>query len=134
MKLAAGLRLPLPPALPAALGYDAVGVPAEHGFRIMARLHRPGCVFTDGDRWWWIVPAGSDHELDWPAPARYSAGGYVASPRPQLLHYPDAATPYTPPIPLYLMLCQLAGTTPAWTRPRTRGQRAGDGAGPDGGG
>lgn len=123
------VRLPLPPTLAATLGYDAVGVPAQHGFRLMARLPRPGCIFADGDWWWWIVPPGSDHELAWPAPARYAADGYVPCSRPRLIRYPEAATPYTPPIPLYLMVCQLTGTPPAWApsgtggRPGTGGQR-----------
>ncbi|MFD7635784.1 hypothetical protein ACFV8G_20025, partial [Streptomyces sp. NPDC059873] len=57
------VQLPLPPTLPASLGCDAVGIPAEHGFRLMARLPRKGCIFADTERWWWIVPAGSDLDL-----------------------------------------------------------------------
>lgn len=109
------VRLPLPATLSASLGCDAVGVPARHGFRLMARLPRTGCVFADDDRWWWIVPAGSDFELDWPAPARYVAGTSVPAVRPRLIHWPDDRSPYTPPIPFYLMVCQLAGTAPSWT-------------------
>lgn len=56
----------------------------------------------------------SDLELDWPRPARYVSGTLVPVARPRLIHWPDAPTPYTPPIPFYLMVCQLAGTTPAW--------------------
>jgi hypothetical protein len=108
-------QLPLPPTLPAALGCDAVGVPAEHGFRLMARLPRSGCVFADTDWWWWIVPAGSNHELTWPSPARYISGTAVPAARPRLIHWPEAPTPYTPPIPFYLMVCQLTGTAPAWS-------------------
>ncbi|MFJ4918917.1 hypothetical protein [Streptomyces sp. NPDC088725] len=109
------IQLPLPAILPASLGCDAVGVPARHGFRLMARLPRTGCVFADADWWWWIVPAGSDHELDWPDPARYVAGTRVpAARRPRLIHWPDDRTPYTPPIPFYLMVCQLSGTAPSW--------------------
>lgn len=117
------VRLPLPPTLAATLGYDAVGVPARHGFRLMARLSRPGCVFSDGDWWWWIVPAGSDQDLTWPAPARYAAGGYVPRAQPRLIRHPGAGAPYTPPIPLYLMVCQLAGTAPAWAPSGAGGQR-----------
>jgi hypothetical protein len=114
--------LPLPAALPASLGCDAVGIPARHGFRLMARLPRTGCVFADDEQWWWIVPAGSDLELTWPSPACYVAGTSVpAARRPRLIHWPDDRTPYTPPIPLYLMVCQLSGTAPSWAPqpPRT---------------
>ncbi|MYQ50383.1 hypothetical protein GA0115247_10371, partial [Streptomyces sp. PalvLS-984] len=34
------VRLPLPPALSASLGCDAVGVPARYGFRLMSHLPR----------------------------------------------------------------------------------------------
>jgi hypothetical protein len=108
------VQLPLPATLPASLGCDAVGVPARHGFRLMARLPRTGCVFADADWWWWIVPAGSDQELDWPSPARYISGTRVPAAHPRLIHWPEDLTPYTPPIPFYLMVCQLAGTAPAW--------------------
>lgn len=107
-------QLPLPPTLPASLGCDAVGIPARHGFRLMGRLPSTGCVFADQEWWWWIVPAGSDLELDWPLPARYVSGTRVPAQRPRLIHWPDAPTPYTPPIPFYLMVCQLSGTTPTW--------------------
>ncbi|MFE4058788.1 hypothetical protein ACFXP3_21275 [Streptomyces sp. NPDC059096] len=109
-----GTALPLPATLPASLGCDAVGVPAEHGFRLMARLPRTGCVFADTDWWWWIVPAGSDLDLAWPSPARYISGTTVPADHPKLIHWPQAPTPYTPPIPFYLMVCQLTGTAPAW--------------------
>lgn len=109
------VQLPLPSALTATLGCDAVGVPARYGFRLMSHLPRTGCVFDDGDRWWWIVPSGSDLELDWPAQAAYARGAYVSAVRPRLIHQPDSRTPYTPPIPLYLMVCQVTGVTPSWT-------------------
>ncbi|MEU5719414.1 hypothetical protein AB0G71_27340 [Streptomyces sp. NPDC020403] len=108
-------RLPLPPALSASLGYDAVGVPARYGFRLMSHLPRAGCVFADADRWWWIVPAGSDLDLDWPEQVSYATGAYVPAGRPKLIHAPDSRTPYTPPIPLFLMVCQVTGVTPSWT-------------------
>ncbi|WP_374213857.1 hypothetical protein [Streptomyces sp. A3M-1-3] len=117
------VRLPLPPTLAATLGCDAVGVPARHGFRLMTRLPRSGCVFADEAWWWWIVPAGSDQDLAWPAPARYATGGCVPGAHPRLIRHPEATTPYTPPIPLYLMVCQLAGATPVWTPSGTGGRR-----------
>ncbi|MFI6698028.1 hypothetical protein ACIBJC_03490 [Streptomyces sp. NPDC050509] len=123
-----GIELPLPATLPASLGCDAVGVPAEHGFRLMARLPRTGCVFADTDWWWWIVPAGSDLDLTWPSPARYISGTKVPAVHPKLIHWPQAPTPYTPPIPFYLMVCQLSGTAPAWADGGT-GAGAGPGTG-----
>ncbi|TXS13243.1 MULTISPECIES: hypothetical protein [Streptomyces] len=108
------VRLPLPPALSASLGCDAVGVPAQYGFRLMSHLPRAGCVFADADRWWWIVPAGSDLDLDWPEQASYAAGAYVPAGRPRLIHTPESRTPYTPPIPLFLMVCQVTGVAPSW--------------------
>ncbi|MEU8504021.1 hypothetical protein AB0C40_04670 [Streptomyces brevispora] len=108
------VQLPLPSAFSASLGYDAVGVPARYGFRLMSHLPRTGCVFDDGERWWWIVPSGSDLDLNWPAQTAYAQGAYVPAVRPRLIHQPDSRTPYTPPIPLYLMVCQVAGVTPSW--------------------
>ncbi|MBT2396215.1 hypothetical protein J7E89_09575 [Streptomyces sp. ISL-100] len=107
--------MPVPPGLSAPLGCDAVGLPARHGFRMMAHLSRPGCVFADADWWWWIVPAESDLGLVWPQPARYVPGAYVPATRPRLIHSPEGGAPYTPPIPLYLMVCRVAGTAPAWS-------------------
>ncbi|WP_069169768.1 hypothetical protein [Streptomyces griseus] len=109
------VQLPLPPALSASLGCDAVGVPARYGFRLMSHLPRAGCVFADADRWWWIVPAGSDLDLDWPEQVSYATGAYVPAGRPKLIHAPDGRTPYTPPIPLFLMVCQVTGVAPSWT-------------------
>ncbi|MFE6666218.1 hypothetical protein ACFVFH_22010 [Streptomyces sp. NPDC057697] len=112
---AAGMvQLPVPPALSASLGCDAVGVPARYGFRLMSHLPRTGCVFADADRWWWIVPAGSDLDLDWPPQAAYAKGAFVPAVRPRLIHHPDSHTPYTPPIPLFLMVCQVTGVAPSW--------------------
>ncbi|WUW18841.1 hypothetical protein OG707_05260 [Streptomyces sp. NBC_01465] len=106
------------PALWTPLGCDAVGVPEHHGLRLMARLPRPGSVFADTETgwWWWIVPAGSDRDLRWPEPAHYAPGACVPARRPRLIHWPDAEVPYTPPIPLYLMVCQLAGVLPSWAQ------------------
>ncbi|MGW7051411.1 hypothetical protein [Streptomyces sp. NPDC054887] len=111
----AGFRLPLPDGFATPLGCDAVGLPARHGFRTMAHLSRPGCVFADADWWWWLVPAGSDLGLIWPHPARYVAGARVPRTRPRLVHLPEGSAPYTPPIPLYLNVCRVAGTAPAWS-------------------
>ncbi|MFE7773536.1 hypothetical protein ACFU5O_06495 [Streptomyces sp. NPDC057445] len=108
------LRLDVPPGLPTTLGYDAVGVPARHGLRMLTKLPHTGCVYSDTDWWWWIVPAGSDLELTWPLPSYYSRDAYVPGARPRLIHWPDGTSPYTPPIPLYLMVCQITGTAPAW--------------------
>ncbi|MEV0490592.1 hypothetical protein [Streptomyces atratus] len=108
------VQLPLPPALSASLGCDAVGVPAGYGFQLLSHLPRTGCVFADADRWWWIVPAGSDLDLDWPSQVAYARGAYVPAVRPRLIHAPDSRTPYTPPIPLFLMVCQVTGVTPSW--------------------
>jgi hypothetical protein len=108
-------RLALPSALVANLGFDAVGVPARYGFRLLGRLPRNGCVFADNDWWWWIVPAGSDLELTWPLPSHYAREAYVPGTNPRLIRWPDGTSPYTPPIPLYLMACQITGTAPLWT-------------------
>ncbi|MEU2246518.1 hypothetical protein [Streptomyces sp. NPDC019224] len=110
------VQLPLPTTLSASLGCDAVGVPARHGFRLMSHLPRTGCVFADAERWWWIVPAGSDLDLDWPEQVAYARGTCVPAVRPRLIHQPDSRTPYTPPIPLFLMVCQVTGVTPSWTQ------------------
>jgi hypothetical protein len=40
----------------------------------------------------------------------------AASAAPDLIHRPDGTIPYTPPIPLYLALCRVTGTTPTWSR------------------
>ncbi|BAG17886.1 hypothetical protein ACIQUZ_19565 [Streptomyces griseus] len=109
-----GMRLVLPASMSATLGCDAVGVPARHGFRLMSHLPRTGCVFADADRWWWIVPAGSDLDLDWPEQVTYARDAEVPAGRPRLIHSPDGLTPYTPPIPLFLMVCQVTGVAPSW--------------------
>ncbi|MFD6419976.1 hypothetical protein [Streptomyces sp. NPDC060194] len=122
------LRLDIPPSLGTSLGCDAVGVPARLAPRLMKRLPQVGCVFADPTHWWWIVPGGSDIETDWPAPTRYAsdvrvpaaAPGAVSAQRPpalRLVHRPAGrtASAYTPPLPLYFVVCQLAGTTPSWS-------------------
>lgn len=111
-------RLPVPEGMTAPLGYDAVAVPARFGPLVMPRLPRVGCVYADDAHWWWIVPGDSDYALEWPAPARYATGAAVpgVSGTPNLIHRPEGTIPYTPPIPLYLTLCRLTGTTPTWSR------------------
>ncbi|MFI1926396.1 MULTISPECIES: hypothetical protein [unclassified Streptomyces] len=111
-------RLAVPDGMTAPLGCDAVSVPARLGPLLMPRLPRVGCVYADEARWWWLVPSDSDYALEWPAPAHYAAGALLPdSPHvPGLIHMPDGTLPYTPPIPLYLALCRLTGTTPTWSR------------------
>ncbi|MFJ8532446.1 hypothetical protein [Streptomyces sp. NPDC093591] len=112
---AAPRRLPLPDGMTAPLGCDAVAVPARFGPLVLARLPRVGCVYADEAHWWWIVPADSDYALEWPTVVRYTTGAVVAE-APRLIHRPDGTVPYTPPIPLYLVLCRVTGTTPTWSR------------------
>ncbi|WP_407563693.1 hypothetical protein [Streptomyces sp. 184] len=114
------LRLAVPGTGGAALGCDAVGVPERVGYDVMPRLPRVGCVFADGSRWWWIVPAGSDLGLQWPRGVDYAPGaavsGAAAGPAvPRLVHRPADGIPYTPPIPLYLLVCRRTGVEPAWS-------------------
>ena len=112
-------RLPVPDGMTAPLGCDAVAVPAHFGPLVMPRLPRVGCVYADEAHWWWLVPSDSYHALEWPAPALYATGAVIpdAPDVPGLIHRPDGTLPYTPPIPLYLALCRLTGTAPAWSRP-----------------
>ncbi|MFE7511239.1 hypothetical protein ACFU8I_08440 [Streptomyces sp. NPDC057540] len=113
-------RLAVPTGLHTGLGCDAVGVPARFGFKILSRLPAKGCVYADSDWWWWLVPAGSDHDLTWPLPACYAPGAEIPDRRPRLIHHPDGTSPYTPPIPLYLLVCQLTGIAPSWPAPPVR--------------
>lgn len=116
---AASRRLPLPDDMTVPLGCDAVAVPARFGPLLLPGLPRVGCVYADLADWWWIVPSESDVALVWPAPARYATGALVPDTPgiPGLIHRPDDTMPYTPPIPLYLALCRVMGTPPAWSRP-----------------
>ncbi|MBT3150754.1 hypothetical protein HTV45_07605 [Streptomyces sp. CHD11] len=120
---AASRRLPVPEGMTAPMGCDAVAVPARFGPMVLPRLPRVGCVYADEAHWWWLVPSDSDYALDWPAPAHYAAGALLpdteAPGLPGLIHRPDGTLPYTPPIPLYLAVCRLTGTAPAWSRPVT---------------
>ncbi|MFD1659597.1 hypothetical protein ACFSL4_15670 [Streptomyces caeni] len=133
--LATAGRLVLPGELTATLGYDAVGIPGDHGERIMNCLPRVGCVFADDLRWWWIVPSGSQIGVTWPPSTSYAVDACVGRPvipaagvrpadpswngprtgRPALIHRPDGDSPYTPPIPLYFLACRLAGIDPHWS-------------------
>ncbi|WP_328941669.1 hypothetical protein OG259_08375 [Streptomyces sp. NBC_00250] len=113
-------RLAVPVGLHAGLGCDAVGVPARFGFKILSRLPAKGCVYADSDWWWWLVPAGSDHDVTWPLPACYARGAEIPDRLPRLIHHPDGTSPYTPPIPLYLLVCQLTGIAPSWAAPPVR--------------
>jgi hypothetical protein len=117
-------RLVIPADLPVPLGYDAVGMPAEYGKRVMASLPQVGCVFADDRRWWWIVPAGSHIGVGWPPFIEYSVGAHVIAPStgrsargrtPRLVHRPAGDSPYTPPIPLYFLTCHIADIIPSWS-------------------
>lgn len=108
-------RLALPDGMTAPLGRDAVALPDRLGPLVASRLPRLGCVYTDGACWWWIVPSDSDYALPWPSPAHYSPGALVTG-TARLIHRPEGTVPYTPPIPLYLALCRVTGTTPDWSR------------------
>lgn len=112
-------RLTVPDGMNVPLRYDAVAMPARFGPLVLPRLPRVGCVWADATHWWWIVPSDSDYALEWPEPARYATGAVVpdAPGAPGLIHRPDGRIPYTPPIPLYLALCRLTDTAPAWSRP-----------------
>ncbi|MEU6095582.1 hypothetical protein [Streptomyces sp. NPDC047079] len=116
---ASSRTLALPEDMTVPLGCDAVTVPALYGPLLLSRLPSVGCVYADRADWWWIVPSDSDVALAWPVPARYSRGALVpdASDGLGLVHRPRGSVPYTPPIPLYLALCQVTGTIPAWSRP-----------------
>ncbi|MBA2948264.1 hypothetical protein [Streptomyces himalayensis] len=116
------LRLTVPSGMSAPLGCDAVAVPAAYGQQLLARLPRAGCVYGDGAHWWWLVPSDSDVAMEWPAPVQYATGAVMPDmcAEPGLIHRPDGTSVvYTPPIPLYLAVCQVTGARPAWSRPVT---------------
>lgn len=126
VRLGRGLRTPgtphklaVPEGMTVPLGCDAVGVPVPLGEQLVSRLPRVGCVYADATHWWWLVPADSDYALEWPAPAQYATGAVVpdAPVVPSLVRRGEGTLPYTSPIPLYLALCRLTGTTPVWSRP-----------------
>jgi hypothetical protein len=112
-------RLPVPDGMTLPMGCDAVALPAHIGPLVLPRLPRVGCVYADDTHWWWMVPSDSDYAMEWPAPARYAAGAVLPDTPgaiPGLIHKPDGIVPYTPPIPLYLAVCQVTGTLPVWSR------------------
>lgn len=112
-------RLTLPEGMTTPMGFDTVAVPAYLGPQVLSRLPRVGCVYADEEHWWWVVPSDSDYALTWPEPARYTPGAFLPGTpaAPGLIHKPTGTIPYTPPIPLYLALCRVTGTTPIWSRP-----------------
>ncbi|MGW0820552.1 hypothetical protein [Streptomyces sp. NPDC002845] len=112
-------RLLIPEGMTAPMGCDAVAVPAHFGSLVLPRLPRVGCVYADGTHWWWLVPSDSDYALEWPRPAHYTTGTLLPDlpADPRLIHRPTGTIPYTPPIPLYLAVCRVTGTTPVWSRP-----------------
>lgn len=113
-------------ALPGDLGCEAVEMSARHGRLILRGLPRTGAVFSDGARWWWIVPPESHIGLSWPTTVRYWTDATVplsgapedGRARPRLEHWTDRAEPYTHPLLLYIAVCRLAGVPPV------RGARA----------
>jgi hypothetical protein len=112
-------RLTLPAGMTAPMGCDAVAVAAYLGPQVLPLLPRVGCVYADGELWWWIVPSDSDYALKWPGPVRYTPGAVLPDGPsvPDLIHKPGGTVPYTPPIPLYLALCRVTGTTPTLSAP-----------------
>ncbi|MCL2728468.1 MAG: hypothetical protein FWE15_00415 [Actinomycetia bacterium] len=119
------IEVPTPAGFPAGTTCDVVETSAEHGLRILDCLPTSGCVLADGDQWSWIVPAGSDIDVEWPSITRYLAGAAVLVPAygPRAggadgrggLRLPDRHVPYTHPILLYFAVCGIAGTQPSMT-------------------
>ncbi|MFI1094030.1 hypothetical protein [Streptomyces sp. NPDC020917] len=119
------IEVPTSAGFPAGTACDVVETSAEHGLRILDCLPNSGCVLTHGDQWSWIVPTGSDIDVEWPSIARYLAGAAVAAPEGEAraggaggrgrLHLPDRQVPYTHPILLYFAVCTIAGVQPAMT-------------------
>ncbi|GAA2410596.1 hypothetical protein GCM10010420_44190 [Streptomyces glaucosporus] len=89
------------------------------GPRVRRGLRRTGCVFADAERWWWIVPAQADIGLVWPEPARYAPGALVparaSGAGPCLTHWPEDDVPYTHPVMLYIVVCNVLGVRPDWS-------------------
>lgn len=128
------VRVPSAPSFPSGLGCDVVETSAADGERILAFLPTSGCVLTNGKRWSWIVPIGSDIGVTWPSLARYLVDAAVLVPsgeqRPgppaahSVVHPPDQAAPYTHPLLLYFAVCHLAGVQPAMSSVRQQAPRA----------
>jgi hypothetical protein len=119
------IQVPITADFPPGLGCDVVETSAEHGARILACLPASGCVLTNGRRWSWIVPTGSDIDVKWPSTTRYlvDAAVLVSAYEPRtggpaghrLVHLPDRDVPYTHPILLYFAACCIAGVQPTMT-------------------
>lgn len=119
------IHVPTTADFPPGLGCDVVETSAEHGMRILGCLPSSGCVLTNGRQWSWIVPTGSDIDVEWPSTTRYLVDAAVLVPtyetRPDapgghsVIHLPDQAVPYTHPILLYFAACCIAGVQPAMT-------------------
>jgi hypothetical protein len=119
-------RIPVPTTadFPPGLTCDVVETSAEHGLRILDCLPSSGCVLTNGRRWSWIVPTGSDIDVKWPSTTRYlvDAAVLVSAYEPRadgsghmLIHLPDQDVPYTHPILLYFAVCCISGVQPTMT-------------------
>lgn len=123
----AGRRIHVPstPGLPLGPGCDVVETSAEHGVRILGFLPDSGCVLARGRRWSWIVPHGSDVDVDWPRIVTYFSDAAVLVPSSGLrawhpgthsvVHRSHRGVPYTHPILLYFAACCVAGVRPALT-------------------
>ncbi|SEG57114.1 hypothetical protein SAMN05216223_106319 [Actinacidiphila yanglinensis] len=119
------IRVPATSGFPAGLSCDVVETSAEHGLRILETLPSSGRVFTRGSRWSWIVPTGSDIDVEWPSTTRYLVDAAVLVPAydPEdggpdgygRVHASDQDVPYTHPILLYFAVCCIAGVQPAMT-------------------
>ncbi|WP_239149430.1 hypothetical protein [Streptomyces sp. SID12501] len=91
----------------------------------MDSLPRVGCVFADDQHRWRIVPSGSHPGVTRRPGTRCVAGAQSADPswtrtrpaspsaRPRLIHSPEGDSPYTPPIPLYVLARRPAGSVPS---------------------
>ncbi|WP_188279507.1 hypothetical protein [Streptomyces sp. CBMA29] len=119
------IHVPTTADFPPGLACDVVETSAEHGMRILGCLPSSGCVLTNGRQWSWIVPTGSDIDVEWPSSTRYLVDAAVLVPAYETLpdasgghdviHLPDQAVPYTHPILLYFAACCIAGVQPAMT-------------------
>jgi hypothetical protein len=118
-------HVPVPPGFPSGAHCDVVETSARHGLRILGRLPGAGCVLAEGDRWYWIVPTGSDVDVAWPPLARYLVDAAVLVPSRDLgrgepggaevVHPSGHRAPYTHPILLYFAVCCVAGVRPTLT-------------------
>lgn len=128
------IRVPSTPSFPSGLGCDVVETSVADGERILGFLPTSGCVLTNGKRWSWIVPIGSDIGVEWPPLARYLVDAAVLVPHGEphpaapvghsVVHPPDQAAPYTHPLLLYFAVCHLAGIQPAVSTAQQQAPRA----------